>query len=155
MSGVCVFPIFPFQSLSRTVSQQRYPQTLGPLPNSRSQALACLQPMPLGGALCDLRPSVSPAVLSHERICLNPHGIPRGTASSAWNHRAGVPSSARLPCLHSVRKPGVTKQNRLRGQQTIPKSWVSHRNWQPTSPGAAWTHWNVKVLLWAGLAWQL
>lgn len=38
--------------------------TLGPLWDSGNQALACRQPMTLGNALHDLRPSASPPVLS-------------------------------------------------------------------------------------------
>lgn len=82
----------------------------GPLSDGH-QALACLQPMTLGNALCDLRPLASP-VPSQERIPASiPHRIPRGTAPSAWNHRAGVPGLP-SPC---ARTGGDRAEQGLRG----------------------------------------
>lgn len=86
----------------------------GPL-SDRHQALACLQPMTLGNALPDLRPLASPPIPSQERIPASiPHRIPRGTAPSTRNHRAGVPGLP-SPCARTGR--GDRAEQGLRGHR--------------------------------------
>lgn len=116
----------------------------GPLSVGRHQALACLQPMTLGNALCDLGPLASPPVPSQERILASiPHRVLRGTAPSARNHRAGLPC---LP-LPGARTWGDRAEQGLRGHRR-PTETAGFRPLGPHGP----TGRQLCALGWVGLA---